>query len=57
MDKKTNEIYNKLLIYIKENIFDLDLDLDLDYEQGLRKAVNLVFPRAKLVGCWYVCIY
>lgn len=58
MDRKTNEIYNALLEYIKENIFDMDPALFVtDYEQGMRAAINSVFPRVKTVGCWLVLKY
>ena len=28
-----------------------------DYEQGMRAAINSVFPRVKTVGCWLVLKY
>ena len=46
MSKKSHEIYKTLFQYIKENIFDLDPYIFItDYEQGLRTAVNMVFPQ------------
>lgn len=53
MDKKTLEAYNALLLYIRDNIFAMEPSIFItDFEQGMRKAVNLVFPQAKLLGCW-----
>ncbi|XP_046806265.1 uncharacterized protein LOC124419747 isoform X2 [Lucilia cuprina] len=54
MSKKSKEAYKELLQYIQENIFDMDPSKCVtDYEQGLRAAINSVFPRSKLVGCWF----
>lgn len=53
MDRKTNGIYTALLQYIKDNVFDLDPSLFItDYEQGMRQAVNSVYPQTKTLGCW-----
>lgn len=58
MDKKTKRIYEDLLLYIRDNIFDMNPSVIVtDYEQAMRQAITLVFPKARNIGCWYVMEY
>lgn len=53
MDRKTKQAYNDVLMYIKENIFNMDPHMFImDYEAAMRQAVNLVYPNSKILGCW-----
>lgn len=53
MNKKTENCYESLLLYIKNNVFNMEpAVLVTDYEQALRNALNKVFPHAKKIGCW-----
>lgn len=54
MSRKTADAYIALFNYIQKNIIDLEpTEIISDFEGGLRKAVNTVFPRTRLRGCWF----
>jgi hypothetical protein len=54
MSRKTKECYQHLLRYIDENLVQLKLaSFITDYEASMRKAVQSLFPAAKIRGCWF----
>ncbi|XP_075163492.1 uncharacterized protein LOC142236118 [Haematobia irritans] len=54
MDRKTKQIYEDLFRYIKDNIFDMDPSIIVtDYEESMRQAIQIVFPKTQNVGCWF----
>lgn len=54
MTRKTTEAYKAALRYIEINIFKLKPSrLRTDFEEGLRKALNELYPGVVLNGCWY----
>lgn len=63
MTKKTQKAYEETLEYIESNIFELrPTKFMADFEEALRKAVMIIYPGIKLLGCWFhycqaVCRY
>lgn len=54
MSCKTTKAYQSVFQYIENNIFNLEPSQFLtDFEAGLRKALELCYPFAIILGCWF----
>lgn len=57
MTKKTSECYMDVFKYIEDNIMNLKPNSFMsDWEAGMRKAISICYPDARISGCWYSCI-
>lgn len=53
MSRKTAASYKAVFKYV-EKVFELKPNLIMtDFENGLRKAIKQVYPKATLKGCWF----
>lgn len=54
MTKKSEAAYIAVFKYIEENIWKLQPKCFMtDYECGMRNALKIVHPKAKLSACWF----
>lgn len=54
MSNRKCESYEAVFKYIEEHIFKLEpAGLMSDWEAGMRNALQICYPTAKLRGCWY----
>lgn len=53
-DRKSTKCYEHFFKYINDNVLDLDgATFVTDYEISLRTAIMIVFPKSKVIGCWF----
>lgn len=54
MTNKECVSYIAVLKYIEKHVFKLEPTMFMaDFEPGLRKAINIVYPKAELHGCFF----
>lgn len=54
MTNKLESSYRCVFQYIDENIFKLKPTVFItDYEAAIKKALRIVYPGVKLIGCWF----
>lgn len=54
MSSKSTRAYQAVFQYIEDNVFKLEPSQFMtDFENGLRKALELCYPSAILLGCWF----
>lgn len=54
MSCRTTDCYKAVFQFIDDNIFHLEpTEFITDFELGMRKAINIFYPSAKLRGCWF----
>lgn len=54
MSKKTEEIYDHILQYINNNLFEFNaISFKTDFEKAMRNSLRRNFPSAKVSGCWF----
>lgn len=54
MSNKTQIAYSHVFKYIHNNIFKLDCaSFTTDYELAMKNAIRSLFPKTRLVSCWF----
>lgn len=54
MESKSTRSYKQVFTYIEDNLLKLKPEtIHSDYEAGLLKALKILYPSSKLVGCWF----
>lgn len=54
MTRKTSLCYTEVFKYIETNVFSLEpAEIMTDFEAGMRNSIKIMYPKAKLRGCWF----
>lgn len=54
MESRCTTSYKQVFTYIELHLLELNPEIiHSDYEAGLLKALNIIYPHSRIVGCWF----